>query len=154
MNTISLLSLGSRPDRAGAAATHEVSQDSAGDVPQDVVETHSPILSMRDLIVEFPQEHHVVTAVDGVSFDIKKGQRLGIVGESGSGKSTLALAILGLLEPPARVSRGQILLGTTDLLHASAEELRSVRGRRVSMIFQDALGSLNPVLTVGRQLRE
>jgi peptide/nickel transport system ATP-binding protein len=113
-----------------------------------------PVLSVSDLVVEFPTEHGVVTAVDGVSFTIEPGQRIGIVGESGSGKSTLALAILGLLEPPGRVARGELRCGDIDLRRASEQELRRVRGSSIAMIFQDALGSLNPVMTVGAQLRE
>jgi peptide/nickel transport system ATP-binding protein len=138
----------------GPPAPGDARTEGAGDATGADGARQDVVLSVRDLVVQFPQEHHVVTAVDGVSFDIKKGQRLGVVGESGSGKSTLALSVLGLLEPPAYVARGQIMLGTTDLLHASPAELRMVRGRRISMIFQDALGSLNPVMTVGRQLRE
>lgn len=138
----------------GAPATSNERREDTGDVVGTTDTTHDVVLSVRDLVVQFPQEHHVVTAVDGVSFTMSKGQRLSVVGESGSGKSTLALTILRLLDPPARVSHGQIMLGTTDLLHASPTELRRVRGRRISMIFQDALGSLNPVMTVGRQLRE
>ncbi|MDX6565917.1 MAG: peptide/nickel transport system ATP-binding protein ddpF, partial [Gaiellales bacterium] len=107
-----------------------------------------------DLVVEFPTEHGVVTAVDGVSLTVEPGQRIGVVGESGSGKSTLALAILGLIEPPGRISRGELRCGEIDLRRASEPELRKVRGGTIAMIFQDALGSLNPVMTIGAQLRE
>ena len=112
------------------------------------------MLQISDLVVEFPTEHGVVTAVDGVSLTVEPGQRIGIVGESGSGKSTLALAILGLIEPPGRISRGELRCGEIDLRRASERELRSVRGGQIAMIFQDALGSLNPVMTIGAQLRE
>ena len=154
MNLRSRPSPGLQRDRMGAAATAEASRKGSGRLTSDGAAMQGSLLTVRDLVVEFPHEHHAVVAVDGVSFDIRKGQRLGIVGESGSGKSTLALAVLGLLEPPARVARGQIVLEGTDLLHASAKSLRQMRGRRIAMIFQDALGSLNPLLTVGRQLRE
>ncbi len=114
----------------------------------------SAVLQISDLVVEFPTEHGVVTAVDGVSLTVEPGQRIGIVGESGSGKSTLALAILGLIEPPGRISGGNLHCGEIDLRRASERELREVRGGTIAMIFQDALGSLNPVMTVGAQLRE
>ncbi len=112
------------------------------------------ILSVEDLVVDFPTPGGMVRAVDGTSLQVRKGQRIGIVGESGSGKSTLALAILGLLEPPGLVTGGRILFDGSDLTTASEDELRAVRGGKIAMIFQDALGSLNPVLTIGRQLCE
>jgi peptide/nickel transport system ATP-binding protein len=112
------------------------------------------VLSIEDLIVDFPLENRVVRAVDGLSFTIRPGQRLGVVGESGSGKSTVAMAVLGLLEPPGRVVSGSIRLGELELAGADDELLRTVRGGRIAMIFQDALGSLNPVKTIGYQLVE
>jgi peptide/nickel transport system ATP-binding protein len=120
----------------------------------DAAPAGSAVLEISDLVVEFPTEHGVVTAVDGVSLTVQPGQRIGIVGESGSGKSTLALAILGLIEPPGRISHGEVQCGEVDLRRASERELRTVRGGKVAMIFQDALGSLNPVMTIGAQLRE
>ncbi|HWE63328.1 MAG TPA: ABC transporter ATP-binding protein, partial [Chloroflexota bacterium] len=116
--------------------------------------TDAALLSVRDLVIEFPQHGYTVTAVDQVSFDLQRGQRLGIVGESGSGKSTLAFSVLGLLEAPARVARGVIRFGSLDLLRAPDAQIRRIRGGQIAMIFQDALGSLNPVLTIERQLRE
>jgi peptide/nickel transport system ATP-binding protein len=113
-----------------------------------------PVLSIADLVVDFPLENRTVRAVDGLSFTIRPGQRLGVVGESGSGKSTLALAVLGLLEPPGRIVEGSIRLGDLELGGAEEDVLRSVRGGRIAMIFQDALGSLNPVKTIGYQLTE
>ena len=93
-------------------------------------------------------------AVDGLSLTIRPGQRLGVVGESGSGKSTVAMSVLGLLEPPGRIGGGSIKLRDLELSGAEDEVLRSVRGGRIAMIFQDALGSLNPVKTIGYQLTE
>ena len=116
--------------------------------------TGSAVLRISDLVVEFPTEHGVIKAVDGVSMTVEPGQRIGVVGESGSGKSTLALAILGLIEPPGRIAQGELHCGDIDLRGASERELRKVRGGTIAMIFQDALGSLNPVMTIGAQLRE
>ena len=111
-------------------------------------------LAVDGLSVEFPLGRRTVSAVDDLSLRIHPGQRLGVVGESGSGKSTVALAVLGLLEEPGRVSGGSIRLGELELVGASEDVLRSVRGGRIAMIFQDALGSLNPVRTIGYQLVE
>jgi peptide/nickel transport system ATP-binding protein len=113
-----------------------------------------PVLTISELVVDFPLHASTIRAVDRLSLTIHPGQRLGIVGESGSGKSTVALAILGLLEPPGRITDGSIELGETNLAKASEEELRRIRGGRIAMIFQDALGSLNPVKTIGYQLTE
>jgi peptide/nickel transport system ATP-binding protein len=112
------------------------------------------ILAVNDLVVDFPLGQRVVRAVDGLSFTIRPGQRLGVVGESGSGKSTVAMAILGLLEAPGTISEGSIRLGELELAGADDDVLRRVRGGRIAMIFQDALGSLNPVKTIGYQLVE
>ncbi|MFN8222095.1 MAG: ABC transporter ATP-binding protein [Gaiellales bacterium] len=114
----------------------------------------APVLSIRDLVVDFPLGARTVRAVDGVSLDVHAGQRIGVVGESGSGKSTIAMAVLGLLEPPGRVTAGSARLAELELVGAPDEALRRVRGARISMIFQDALGSLNPVKTIGWQLTE
>jgi peptide/nickel transport system ATP-binding protein len=112
------------------------------------------VLSITDLVVDFPLGHRTLRAVDGLSLTIRPGQRLGVVGESGSGKSTVALAVLGLLEPPGRIDRGSIRLHELELGGAEDNVLRGVRGGRIAMIFQDALGSLNPVKTIGSQLIE
>ena len=113
-----------------------------------------PVLRIEGLQVEYPIHGGIVRAVDDLSLELGRGQRLALVGESGSGKSTVALAVLGLLEPPGHVTAGSIRLGELELAGASEELLRDVRGGRVSMIFQDALGSLNPVKTIGFQLLE
>ena len=112
-----------------------------------------PLLEVTDLRVTFPTDDGLLTAVDGVSFDINEHEVLGVVGESGSGKTVTALAALGLLPPRATVTgsakfRGRELLGLPD------SELRSIRGEEIAIIFQDALAALNPVFTVGAQIAE
>jgi oligopeptide/dipeptide ABC transporter ATP-binding protein len=119
-----------------------------------VAVSSEPLLSVEDLHVEFKTERGTVYAVNGISFDIGAGETLGIVGESGCGKSVTSLAILGILAGNGRVSKGSAMFGGRDLLALKDEELRSVRGREIAMIFQDPMTALNPVLTVGRQLRE
>ena len=114
-----------------------------------------PVLSIRDLVVEFGTEDGVVHAVDGVSYDLFPGETLGIVGESGSGKSVSTLALLGLIpQPPGRIVSGTAQFKGRDLLKLKKKELRRVRGNEVAMVFQDPMTSLNPVLTVGNQLGE
>ena len=114
-----------------------------------------PLLSVRDLRTYFHTDTGVVRAVDGVSFDIAPGEVLGIVGESGSGKSITAMSILGLIPiPPGRIESGQILWKGKDLLLATQAELRKIRGKEISMIFQDPMTSLNPVYTIGNQIEE
>jgi oligopeptide/dipeptide ABC transporter ATP-binding protein len=114
-----------------------------------------PLLSVRDLKVDFLTEDGVVAAVDGVSFDLGAGEILAVVGESGCGKSATALALLRLIaNPPGRISAGTVAFRGRDLLTASETELREVRGNRIAMIFQEPMTSLNPVLTIGHQLGE
>jgi oligopeptide/dipeptide ABC transporter ATP-binding protein len=114
-----------------------------------------PILSIRDLVVEFRTEDGVVHAVDGVTYDVFPGETLGIVGESGSGKSVSTMSILGLIpQPPGRIASGEALFQDTDLLKLSRKQLQRFRGDEVAMIFQDPMTSLNPVLKVGNQLGE
>ncbi|WP_328479884.1 ABC transporter ATP-binding protein [Streptomyces sp. NBC_00377] len=113
-----------------------------------------PFLSVRDLKVHFSTEDGIVKAVDGLSFDVQKGKTLGIVGESGSGKSVTNLAILGLHDRDRTAIEGEILLDDKELLTASEKELERLRGNKMSMIFQDALASLSPYHTVGRQIAE
>ena len=115
--------------------------------PADVV------LTVENLRVEFPTDEGRVQAVRGVSYQLRRGEVLGIVGESGSGKSVTSLAAMGLLPGSARVS-GSVRLGDTELLRAGDAELSRVRGRRISMIFQDPMTSLNPVYPVGHQIAE
>jgi oligopeptide/dipeptide ABC transporter ATP-binding protein len=113
-----------------------------------------PLLAVEDLHVRFATRRGTVHAVNGITFDIAPGETLGIVGESGCGKSVTSLAILGLLARNGRVESGRALFGDTDLLTQSDSALRKIRGREVAMIFQDPMTSLNPVLTIGRQIRE
>jgi oligopeptide/dipeptide ABC transporter ATP-binding protein len=113
-----------------------------------------PLLSVEDLKVEFWTSRGTVHAVNGVSFDIAPGETLGIVGESGCGKSVTSLALLGILPRAGRVTSGRAIFDGRDLLTLSDRELRKIRGKDAAMIFQDPMTSLNPVLTVGRQIRE
>ncbi|MER7925086.1 MULTISPECIES: ABC transporter ATP-binding protein [unclassified Streptomyces] len=113
-----------------------------------------PFLSVRDLKVHFSTEDGIVKAVDGLSFDLVKGKTLGIVGESGSGKSVTNLAILGLHDRDRTAIDGEILLDGKELLSATERELERLRGNKMSMIFQDALASLSPYHTVGKQIGE
>jgi len=112
------------------------------------------LLTVEDLRVEFWTQRGTVYAVNGVSFEIAAGETLGIVGESGCGKSVTALAVLGILPRAGRVATGRALFEGRDLIGLSDRELRRIRGREIGMIFQDPMTSLNPVLTVGRQIRE
>ncbi|WP_416874755.1 ABC transporter ATP-binding protein [Kitasatospora sp. SC0581] len=113
------------------------------------------VLRVTDLTVRFgDSDPQGTTAVDGVSFDLGAGDTLGIVGESGSGKSTTALALLRMLPPGGRITAGSVHLAGQDLAALPETALRALRGRRIAMVFQDPMSSLNPVLTVGRQLDE
>ncbi len=113
------------------------------------------ILSVRDLKTYFNTDEGIVKAVDGVSFDLKKGETLGIVGESGSGKSVTNLSVMRLIpSPPGKIMAGQILLDGEDVLTMQEKELRHLRGGRISMIFQDPMTSLNPFLRISTQLTE
>jgi len=114
----------------------------------------TPFLSVRDLHVHFSTEDGTVRAVDGLSFDVARGRTLGIVGESGSGKSVTNLAVLGLHHPESTGISGEILLDGRDLLTVGERELERLRGNKMSMIFQDALASLSPFHTIGRQIGE
>jgi len=118
------------------------------------VAANAPLLQVDDLRVEFTTRRGVVFAVNGISFAIAPGETLGIVGESGCGKSVTSLAVLGLLARNGRVASGRALFEGRDLIELSDRALRGVRGREIAMIFQDPMTSLNPVLTIGRQIRE
>jgi oligopeptide/dipeptide ABC transporter ATP-binding protein len=113
-----------------------------------------PLLKVRDLSVVFDTNEGRVDAVRGVSFDIEAGEFLGVVGESGCGKSVTARALLGLVDRPGRITSGTVGFEGQDILAAGPRALRSIRGRRISMVFQDPMTSLNPVFTVGQQLRQ
>ncbi|WP_422371002.1 ABC transporter ATP-binding protein [Hoeflea sp.] len=114
----------------------------------------TPLLSVRDLVIEFPNRHGPLTAVDGVSFDLAAGEVLGVVGESGAGKSLTGSAIIGLLDPPGRIASGQIHLKGERIDNLRPEDMRAIRGRRIGMVFQDPLTSLNPLYTIAEQLIE
>ena len=115
----------------------------------------SPILEIKDLRVTYETDIEVVEAVNGISFQIEKGKTLGLVGETGAGKTTTALSILRLLpETTGRIKGGEICFEGEDLLHVDEEQMRGVRGNRISMVFQDPMSSLNPVYTVGDQIGE
>jgi oligopeptide/dipeptide ABC transporter ATP-binding protein len=113
-----------------------------------------PLLSVRDLNVRFVTRKSTVRAVNGISFDLDPGDTLGIVGESGCGKSVSSLAMLGILPKAGRVTAGKVEFDGVDLLKLPGSQLRQVRGKEIAMIFQDPMTSLNPVLTVGRQITE
>jgi peptide/nickel transport system ATP-binding protein len=113
-----------------------------------------PLLSVRDLSVEFATRRGPIVALDGVSFDISPGEILGVVGESGAGKTLTGLAIVGLLDPPGHIASGEIRLDGRRIDNLPLAELRKVRGRRIGMIFQDPLTSLNPLLRIGEHLVE
>jgi len=113
------------------------------------------LLTVRDLKTYFHTRHGVVRAVDGVSFSVEPGETLGIVGESGSGKSVTCYSLLGLIPmPPGRLEDGSAQFGYTNLLECEDHELRRIRGRQISMIFQDPMTALNPYMTVGQQVAE
>lgn len=109
------------------------------------------LLEVRNLVTEFAPG---LRAVNEVSFSVERGRILGLVGESGSGKSVTGFSILKLLEKPGRVTSGQVLFDGQDLANLSQEEMRRIRGKRIAMVFQDPMMTLNPVLTIGRQLTE
>jgi oligopeptide transport system ATP-binding protein len=112
------------------------------------------LLDVRDLDVEFPTDYGVVNAVNGLSYTLDRGETLAILGESGSGKSVSALAVMGIIEKPGRIPKGEVLLHGVDLLKTPERKLRDIRGERIAMIFQDALTALNPVYSVGWQIAE
>ena len=112
------------------------------------------LLQVQNLVVEFPNRHGTLRALDDISFEIAPGEILGVVGESGAGKSLTGASIIGLLEPPGRVASGQILLKGQRIDHLNADQMRHIRGRKIGAIFQDPLTSLNPLYSVGRQLTE
>ena len=115
----------------------------------------APLLSVTKLSVSFRTPQGLVNAVHDVSFTVSAGETLALVGESGCGKSVTSMAIMGLIAiPPGQIQSGSILYGGRDLLKTSAKEMNGIRGREISMVFQDAMTSLNPVYTVGNQLME
>jgi len=115
----------------------------------------APVLEVKNLTTRFKTEKGVVTAVDGISFEVAAGETLAIVGESGSGKSVTSMSILRLIPtPPGRIESGEILFEGKDLLKLTNDQMREVRGDSIAMIFQDSMSSLNPSITVGKQIAE
>ena len=114
----------------------------------------TPLLSVKDLVIEFPTRYGPLTAVDSISFDLAPGEILGVVGESGAGKSLTGSAIMGLLDPPGRIASGEIWLKGERIDNLPKEALRAIRGKRIGMMFQDPLTSLNPLYTIAQQLIE
>ena len=113
-----------------------------------------PALELRDVVTRFPGDEGPFNIVDGVSLSVSPGETLAVVGESGSGKTMTFLSAIGLVPRPGKVVEGQVLLGGTDLLTLSKEDMRAVRGTQLSMVFQDPLTGLNPVFTIGDQIAE
>ena len=113
-----------------------------------------PVLEIEGLVTEFATRDGVLRAVNDISFEIKPGEILGIVGESGSGKSVLGYSIIGLVDPPGRVASGSVRFEGRELIGLPEEEIRSLRGRRIAMIFQDPMMTLNPVLSIETQMME
>src|SRR3954451_15920570 len=114
--------------------------------------TNGNLLEVDDLRVYFETEYGTVKAVDGISFKVKRGETLGIVGESGSGKSVANLSLMRLIpEPPGKIVSGSVLFHGRDVLRLSAREIRDLRGKRMAMIFQDPMTSLNPFMRVSKQ---
>ncbi len=116
--------------------------------------TAQPLLRVRDLVVEIPTRRGLLRPVNGVSFDVERGEILGVVGESGAGKSITGAAIIGLLDSPSRIASGEVWLDGERIDNLDNEGLRKVRGRQIGTIFQDPLTSLNPLLPIGDQLAE
>jgi peptide/nickel transport system ATP-binding protein len=115
---------------------------------------NEPVLSVRDLVVGFPTRRGLLTAVDGVSFEVAAGEVLGVVGESGAGKSLTGAAVIGLLEPPGQIVSGSVHLKGRRIDNLEPEAMRRLRGRRIGMVFQDPLTSLNPLYRIGEQIVE
>ncbi|GMG85014.1 ABC transporter ATP-binding protein [Paralimibaculum aggregatum] len=121
----------------------------------EAAETAGPVLSVEGLSTEFRTAAGIARAVDGLSFELRRGEILAIVGESGSGKSVTSLSIMGLIpDPPGRIAGGRVMFGGQDLTRLGEREMQRLRGDGISMIFQEPMTSLNPVLSIGRQMTE
>ena len=117
--------------------------------------TEQKFLEVKDLVVEYTSDGDIVQAVNGVSFTLDRGETLGLVGETGAGKTTIAKSIMRILpDPPAKIRKGEIYLEGEDLMEKSEKEMLGIRGNKVSMIFQDPMTALNPVMSVGSQITE
>jgi peptide/nickel transport system ATP-binding protein len=116
---------------------------------------NAPFLSVKDLVVEYSSGGEIIHAVNGVSFNLRRGRTLGLAGETGAGKTTIAKSILRILpEYSATIKNGEILVDNQDLLKVSEKEMQKIRGNKIAMIFQDPMTALNPVLTIGKQISE
>ena len=112
-------------------------------------------LQVRDLVVEYTSDGKVIHAVNGVNFDLERGKALALVGETGAGKTTIAKSIMRILpDPPAHVRSGQVVLQGRDLMKLNEADMRKVRGKEISMIFQDPMTALNPTMRIGDQIAE
>ena len=121
----------------------------------EIINENGPILSVKDLKVQYSAGGAIVKAVNGVSFELKKGKTLALVGETGAGKTTIAKAIMSILpNPPAKIMGGEIYLEGENMLKMKEKKLRGIRGRKISMIFQDPMTALSPVYTIGNQIEE
>lgn len=119
------------------------------------MQTEYPTIEVKNLVVHYETDEGIVEAVNNVSFKINKGEVMGLVGETGAGKTTIALSIMGLLpDPPSKVYSGEILLQGKNLFDLSEKEMREIRGNKISMVFQDPMTALNPVIPVGEQIGE
>src|SRR4030088_3188881 len=116
--------------------------------------TAQPLLDVKDLTVEFQTRRGVVKAVEHVDISIAKGETLGIVGESGSGKSVTSYAVMRILDRAGRIAKGSVVFTGVDLRNASESDMRNLRGREISMIFQNSRAALNPIRKVGRQIED
>ena len=112
------------------------------------------LIQVKNLHTYFYTDAGVVKAVNGISFDVEKGQTIGIVGESGCGKSVTSLSLMRLIQEPGKIVEGEMLFDDVDLVKLSQSEMRGINGNRMSMIFQEPMTSLNPVFTVGEQIAE
>ncbi|MFA0265190.1 ATP-binding cassette domain-containing protein, partial [Vibrio cyclitrophicus] len=112
------------------------------------------LLEVKNLRIEYPSRHGVHAAVKSLSFNIERGEIVGVVGESGAGKSTVGNAVIDLLSPPGRIASGEVFLDGEKVSGLSPEQMRSVRGSKIGFIFQDPMTSLNPLFTVEQQLKE
>ncbi|MEX2273896.1 MAG: ABC transporter ATP-binding protein [Vicinamibacterales bacterium] len=126
--------------------------NSSSDIPAQ--SGHPPLLTIDDLTVEFPSAKTALRAVDGVSFHIDRGETLGLVGESGSGKSMTALAVIGLVPAPGRIVTGSVRFNGAEITVMRERELRRIRGAGIGFVFQEPMTALNPVFTIGSQLKE
>ena len=116
---------------------------------------NSPLLSVKNLTIHYITDDGIVKAVNDISFDLEKGKSMGLVGETGAGKTTTALGIMDLIpDPPGKIISGEILVNGKDILKFNKNEIKKYRGKVSSMIFQDPMTALNPILTVGEQIAE